>query len=165
MAKRTEIIDRCTQYAVDVIAGKEIAGEYVKLACQRHLDDLEKSKAAPYIYYFDVEKSEEIINFAEELVIAEGDEEEQVTCYPFQCFILVTSILPLNLRDRANSGFVAGILNGCCYVGSTFSSVGLGAISDYYIFKMLSFVWRTSTGMEYGMDIKALSFRSARASA
>lgn len=45
---------------------------------------------------------------------------------------VVTSILPLNLRDRANSGFVAGILNGCCYVGSTFSSVGLGAISDYY---------------------------------
>ena len=88
MAKRTEIVDRCTQYAVDVIAGKENAGELVKLACQRHLDDLEKSKAAPYIYYFDVEKSEEIIDFAEELVIAEGDEEEQVTCYPFQCFIL-----------------------------------------------------------------------------
>ena len=45
---------------------------------------------------------------------------------------VVTSILPLSVRDRANSGFVAGILNGCCYVGSTFSSVGLGAISDYY---------------------------------
>ena len=45
---------------------------------------------------------------------------------------VVTSILPLSLRDKANSGFLAGILNGCCYVGSTFSSVGLGAISDYY---------------------------------
>ena len=65
-----------------------IAGEYVRLACQRHLDDLEKAKAAPYKYYFDVEKSEEIINFAEELTIAEGDEQENVTAYPFQCFIL-----------------------------------------------------------------------------
>ena len=88
MGKKVEIIDRCTQYAVDVVEGREIAGEYVKLACQRHLDDLEKSKAAPYVYYFDVEQSERIINFAEELVIAEGDEEQPVECYPFQCFIL-----------------------------------------------------------------------------
>lgn len=88
MGKTVEILDRCTQYALDVIAGEEIAGDYVKMACQRHLDDLEKAKAAPYIYYFDIDQSEKIINFAEELVIAEGDEEEQVTCYPFQCFIL-----------------------------------------------------------------------------
>ena len=73
--------DRCTQYALDVVAGVIIAGEYVRLACQRHLDDLEKAKAAPYKYYFDVEKSEEIINFAEELTIAEGDEQENVTAY------------------------------------------------------------------------------------
>lgn len=45
---------------------------------------------------------------------------------------VVTSILPLSLRDKANSGFLGGILNGCCYVGSTISSVGLGAISDHY---------------------------------
>ena len=46
---------------LDVVSGKITAGEYVRLACQRHLDDIEKSKAAPYKYYFDVEKSEEII--------------------------------------------------------------------------------------------------------
>lgn len=45
---------------------------------------------------------------------------------------VVTSILPLSLRDKANSGFLGGILNGCCYVGSTLSSVGLGALSDYF---------------------------------
>ena len=64
MAKAGETQDRCTQYALDVVSGKITAGEYVRLACQRHLDDIEKSKAAPYKYYFDVEKSEEIINFA-----------------------------------------------------------------------------------------------------
>jgi len=88
MAKAGETQDRCTQYALDVVSGKITAGEYVRLACQRHLDDIEKSKAAPYKYYFDVEKSEEIINFAEELTIAEGEENEHVTAYPFQCFIL-----------------------------------------------------------------------------
>lgn len=86
--KPETMTDRCTQYALDVVAGKIIAGEYVRLACKRHLDDLEKAKAAPYKYYFDVEKSEEIINFAEELTIAEGDGNEKVTLYPFQCFIL-----------------------------------------------------------------------------
>ena len=45
---------------------------------------------------------------------------------------IVTSILPLSLRDKANSGFVAGILNGCCYVGSTISSLALGIISDTF---------------------------------
>lgn len=82
------ILDRCTQYAIDVLDDKIIAGEFVKLACKRHLDDIEKSKAAPYRYYFDVEMSEEIINFAEELTIAEGEGNETVTAYPFQCFIL-----------------------------------------------------------------------------
>ena len=82
MAKAGETQDRCTQYALDVVSGKITAGEYVRLACQRHLDDIEKSKAAPYKYYFDVEKSEEIINFAEELTIAEGEENEHVTAYP-----------------------------------------------------------------------------------
>ena len=57
MAAGATVTDRCTQYALDVVAGVIIAGEYVRLACQRHLDDLEKAKAAPYKYYFDVEKS------------------------------------------------------------------------------------------------------------
>ncbi len=88
MAETEKVKDRCTQYALDVVKGKIKAGQYVRLACKRHLNDIEKSKEESYKYYFDVEKSEKIINFAEELVIAEGDEEEQVICYPFQCFIL-----------------------------------------------------------------------------
>lgn len=81
-------VDRCTQYAEDVLAGRIVAGEQVKLACKRHLNDIEASKLAVFNYYFDTAQSQEIINFAEELVIAEGDEPQQVTLYPFQCFIL-----------------------------------------------------------------------------
>ena len=50
MTKTERITDRCTQYALDVTEGRIIAGELVRLACQRHLDDIEKSKAAPYKY-------------------------------------------------------------------------------------------------------------------
>lgn len=80
--------DRTTQYAADVLAGKLIAGEFVKLSCKRHMEDIERSKAAPYKYYFDVEQAERIIDFAETLTIAEGEEEQSVECYEFQCFIL-----------------------------------------------------------------------------
>lgn len=86
--KNALIYDRCTYYAHEVVAGRLIAGELAILSCQRHLDDLEKAKKESYKYYFNIEKSEEIINFAEELKIAEGDEDENLTAYPFQCFIL-----------------------------------------------------------------------------
>ena len=55
--------DRCTQYALDVVEGRTIAGIFVQLACKRHLDDIEKSKQESFKYYFDVKESEEIINF------------------------------------------------------------------------------------------------------
>lgn len=42
---------------------------------------------------------------------------------------VVTSMIPLQLRNKSNSGFVAGILNGCCYVGSTLSQYGLAKIA------------------------------------
>ena len=71
--------DRTTQYALDVLAGKINVGELVRLACERHVNDMEKSKAAPYKYYFDVEKTERIIDFAETLTIAEGEEEQSVS--------------------------------------------------------------------------------------
>lgn len=82
------MLDRVTKYALDVIEGREVAGRYVKLACQRHLDDLEKSKLAPFKYEFDIEKSLHIIEFAETLTIAEGEEEIQVKLSGFQDFIL-----------------------------------------------------------------------------
>ena len=43
---------------------------------------------------------------------------------------LITSIFPLFMRGKVNSGLFAGVLNGFCYVGSTISSYGLGAIAD-----------------------------------
>ena len=51
-------VDRVTQYCYDVLNGEIIAGELVKLACKRHLDDLERSKIAVFKYEFDIEKAE-----------------------------------------------------------------------------------------------------------
>lgn len=46
---------------------------------------------------------------------------------------VVTSMIPLYMKEEiGNSGKVAGILNGFCYLGSTLSSYGLGSIADIW---------------------------------
>jgi OPA family glycerol-3-phosphate transporter-like MFS transporter len=45
---------------------------------------------------------------------------------------LITSVLPMFMRGKVNSGLFAGILNAFCYVGSTISSYGLGYIADLF---------------------------------
>ena len=44
---------------------------------------------------------------------------------------LITSIFPMFMREKLNSGLFAGVLNGFCYLGSTISSYGLGVIADH----------------------------------
>ena len=44
---------------------------------------------------------------------------------------IITSMAPLFWKDRISSGFLAGVLNGLCYLGSTLSAYGLGAIADF----------------------------------
>ncbi len=44
---------------------------------------------------------------------------------------VITSMAPLYWKERFNnSGLLAGVLNGCCYVGSTLSAYGLGLIAE-----------------------------------
>ncbi len=43
---------------------------------------------------------------------------------------VITSMAPLYLRNKINSGMIAGILDGFCYLGSTISSYGLGIVAD-----------------------------------
>lgn len=45
---------------------------------------------------------------------------------------LITSIFPIFMRGKVNSGLFAGILNGFCYLGSTISSYGLGVIAETF---------------------------------
>jgi len=45
---------------------------------------------------------------------------------------LITSIFPIFMRGKINSGLYAGILNGFCYLGSTISSHGLGFVAESF---------------------------------
>lgn len=50
---------------------------------------------------------------------------------------IITNMFPLYVRDKINSGLVAGVLDGCCYIGSTISSYGLGVIVDKFGWNVL----------------------------
>ena len=45
---------------------------------------------------------------------------------------IITSMVPLEMKYKINSGKLAGILNGFCYLGSTLSAYGLGKIADFF---------------------------------
>jgi phage terminase large subunit-like protein len=51
-------------YARDVVKGKIPAGEFVRLACKRHLDDLDRAKSDPdFRFYFDPNAAERVCKF------------------------------------------------------------------------------------------------------
>lgn len=81
-------MDRATEYAEKVAIGDVPCGKLHKLACERHLKDLEKQNTKEFPYIWKPEKSENILNFAEMLTIAEGSEPKPVKLFGSQCFDL-----------------------------------------------------------------------------
>jgi sugar phosphate permease len=43
---------------------------------------------------------------------------------------VITSIFPLDMRRKLGSGFLAGLVNSFCYVGSTVTSYSLGSVAQ-----------------------------------
>lgn len=82
--------DRVTQFAKENLNNKSDFGEDARLAFKRHLKDLKRSekKDPTFPYIFNVEKSEDIIELANKLTIAEGEGDQPFTCAGFQEFIL-----------------------------------------------------------------------------
>ena len=62
------------RYARDVVRGKLAACSYVRQACVRHLDDLERSKSRDYPFRWDRESAERICRFASNMVHVKGRE-------------------------------------------------------------------------------------------
>jgi phage terminase large subunit-like protein len=56
------------KYCMDVIDGNINACQYVRMACQRHIDDLQKSENNGYHYIFDEKKANKRCAFSEKLI-------------------------------------------------------------------------------------------------
>lgn len=79
------IMDRTTAYAKKVVRGDILKGKTEIACCKRHLDDMARKD---FDYIFDVDMAEEAIDIANELVIAEGEEEVSLETRGFQDFII-----------------------------------------------------------------------------
>ncbi|HII1671947.1 TPA: terminase large subunit [Salmonella enterica] len=66
-------VNDLNRYARDVVTGKILACRYVKLSCQRHLDDLEKSKDPNWPYRFDRDKAERFLRFSQKMPHTSGE--------------------------------------------------------------------------------------------
>lgn len=82
-------MDRATLFAKSVVEGtinREV-GTLERLSCERHLRDLERQGTEEFPYIWNEEKANEILDFAENLTLAEGDEPALMKLWDFQCFV------------------------------------------------------------------------------
>lgn len=84
-------VEKANKYAQDVVSGKIAACRYIKKACQRHLDDLEKQRDLAFPYYFDSEKAEKACKFIQYLPHTKGNwalRRQSITLETWQLFII-----------------------------------------------------------------------------
>jgi len=85
----TPLSNKILKYATDCVSGRVDVCLQVRQACQRHIDDLEKSNDDSYPYYFDKEKSERILKFSELMPHIKGKwTGSKIKLENWQCFCL-----------------------------------------------------------------------------
>lgn len=87
----TDYVLRAYKYAVAVVDGRVVAGKWVKAACQRQLDDLERLPGEGY--YFDSDEANRVCQFIELLPHIKGEwarRRERIKLEDWQCFVVTT---------------------------------------------------------------------------
>lgn len=82
---RKEFTDPATKYALDVMDEKIQAGYLMKLACFRHLRDLQRYQGGSINFYYDVNEVDKILKFA--AIAPNVDTGEPTKLMPWQKFI------------------------------------------------------------------------------
>lgn len=83
------MIHPCTQYAIDVVEGRRVAGQPEFQACQRHLDDLARQGADGFPWVFDEAKADKIYTWFRYCKHVKGPFAGQpIELLPFQQFDL-----------------------------------------------------------------------------
>lgn len=82
--------DRATKFAESIVKGTadRAVGKTEILCCQRHLRDLERQGTPEFPYMWDEKKAQLLIDFAESLILAEGEEPLPLHLRPFQDFVM-----------------------------------------------------------------------------
>lgn len=84
-------VNDANRYARQVVAGKVPACRLTRLACQRHLDDLEHSQDKRWAYRFDADKAERACDFVQLMPHTKGRwaaQKQRLKLEPWQKFII-----------------------------------------------------------------------------
>ncbi len=88
--RTAEPMDRFDTYVEGVLSGEIVACELVKLAIERHVNDLDRSARGDLRFRFDEEMAEEAIQFVEVLPMCKGRDfaGKPLHLEPWECFIV-----------------------------------------------------------------------------
>lgn len=117
----------CHKYAHDVVNGDIIAGKWIKLACQRHLNDLKRKDV-----FFDVAAAKSVVLWFKFIPITDGKEVGKATVLlPWQIFIVCClvawKVKATGLRKYKYAYVQVGRKNG--------KSTIAGGLTLYYMYK------------------------------
>lgn len=85
----SQVVHPCTQYALDVVEGRRVAGQLERLACQRHLNDLARQGTDGFPYVFDESLANRIYTWFSYCKHVEGPlAGKPIDLLPFQMFDL-----------------------------------------------------------------------------
>lgn len=79
------MIDVVTKYAEKALADKTMGQEHLA-ACMRHMVDLDRQNTDDLPFVWDPARADHVLNFASELVLAEGSEPQPLVLMPHQQF-------------------------------------------------------------------------------
>lgn len=103
MAKpKFPLVKQAEAYARAVISGKIVACKWIKLLCQRHLDDLTRVASEDFPYLFDPARAERVARFLQLLPHTKGKwagKRELITLEPWQLFSVCVPFGWLRKKD------------------------------------------------------------------
>lgn len=104
MAKtKFPLMKQAEVYARAVIAGEIIACKWIKLLCQKHLDEVTRAESEDYPYYFEPAKAEKVAKFLQLMPHTKGkwaSKRETVKLEPWQLF---TICVPFGWLQKKNN--------------------------------------------------------------
>lgn len=115
------------QYIDDVLTGKIAACSFVRAACQRQRDDLERYKKHP-LYVWQPEKGARVCRFLERLPHIKGPKanaKELCVLEPWQCFVVMT-VFGWRRKDTGGRRFKRAYTEVPRGNGKSFMSAGIG---------------------------------------
>jgi phage terminase large subunit-like protein len=128
-------MDKVTEYARSVVDGKVLAGKMLRLACRRHLSDLEKVGSEDFPFIFDVKLLTGFLMFASR--VPDPDTGEPQPLMDWQIFAMGSIVAWKNIKTGGRR-FKRGIISIARGQGKTYMADVLASY-DYFVMSLKKF--------------------------